>query len=84
MSVSTATDDGILVERHRDEGHVGSFEILYRRYFPRLVRLLAARLRDRDAAEDLAQETLVRALTHFDRFDASRPIWPWLKTIALN
>lgn len=33
-------------------------------------------------AEDLAQETLVRAFRSLPRFDATRPLWPWIKAIA--
>lgn len=33
-------------------------------------------------AEDLAQETFVRAFVHRERFDPERPLLPWLLTIA--
>jgi RNA polymerase sigma-70 factor, ECF subfamily len=33
-------------------------------------------------AEDLAQDTFVRALVHFERFDPERPLLPWLIAIA--
>lgn len=33
-------------------------------------------------AEDLAQETFVRAFVHFERFDPERPLLPWLFAIA--
>ena len=33
-------------------------------------------------AEDLAQDTFVRAFVHFERFDPSRPLLPWLIAIA--
>jgi RNA polymerase sigma-70 factor (ECF subfamily) len=35
-------------------------------------------------AEDLAQETFVRAFVHRERFDPERPLKPWLLTIARN
>jgi RNA polymerase sigma-70 factor (ECF subfamily) len=35
-------------------------------------------------AEDLAQETFVRAFVHRERFDSTRPLKPWLLTIARN
>lgn len=34
------------------------------------------------SAEDVAQETFVRAFVHFDRFDPERPLLPWLLAIA--
>jgi RNA polymerase sigma factor (sigma-70 family) len=58
--------------------------VLYRRYFPRLVRFCTRLTKDASAAEDIAQETLVRAHDHLERFDLGRPMWPWLKTIAKN
>ncbi|MBI3177659.1 MAG: sigma-70 family RNA polymerase sigma factor, partial [Chloroflexi bacterium] len=35
-------------------------------------------------AEDAAQETFLRAWRFLDKFDAARPIGPWLKRIAVN
>lgn len=35
-------------------------------------------------AEDIAQETFVRAFRSLDRFDVSRPLRPWLLAIAAN
>jgi RNA polymerase sigma-70 factor (ECF subfamily) len=52
---------------------------------PELVAYLARRTGDRQAAEDLAQDTLVRALTGLHRFtDRGDGIRPWLFTIARN
>jgi RNA polymerase sigma-70 factor (ECF subfamily) len=36
------------------------------------------------SADDLAQETFVRAYFALGRFDAGRPLYPWLRRIALN
>lgn len=35
-------------------------------------------------AEDAAQETLVRALRHLNRWDRTRPFEPWILAIAAN
>lgn len=61
-----------------------AFGFLYRRFYPRLVRLIIRKSGDRALAEDIAQETLLRALDKLHTFDSSRPLWPWLKTIATN
>lgn len=74
-------DDGALV-RQVLIGEQGAFDTIYQRFFPRLVRLCEQRVRDRSAAEDLAQETMIRALHNLAVFDTSRLMWPWLKTIA--
>jgi RNA polymerase sigma-70 factor (ECF subfamily) len=78
-----ASVDGALVELHLS-GHGDAFGALYREYFSRLVRLCRARTGDLATAEDLAQETLLRALNHIDSFQLDRPMWPWLKTIAVR
>ena len=38
----------------------------------------------RQDAEDVAQETLVRAVRHLGRWDGIRPLKPWVLTIAVN
>ncbi|MEX2459381.1 MAG: sigma-70 family RNA polymerase sigma factor [Actinomycetota bacterium] len=73
--------DGDLV-REFLHGQGLAFDVLYRRFFPRLVRLCRRRMSDSVHAEDIAQETLIRAFEHIDEFDRDRPMWPWLKTIA--
>jgi RNA polymerase sigma-70 factor, ECF subfamily len=41
-------------------------------------------LRHRQDAEDVAQESLVRAVRNLDRWDQVRPFLPWLLTITAN
>lgn len=38
----------------------------------------------RQDAEDITQETLVRAVRHLDHWDRERPLKPWVLTIAVN
>ena len=38
----------------------------------------------REDAEDAAQDSFVRAISHLNQWDQSRPIRPWLLTIAAN
>lgn len=59
------------------------FETAFRRNYPRLVRFLLRRGADRDLAEDIAQDALLRAFTSTG-LDLERPLWPFLKTIASN
>ena len=47
-------------------------------------RLAYLLLGDADEAEDVAQETFVRAFRALERFDPSRPLLPWLLSIAAN
>ena len=53
-------------------------------YGDRVFRLALRHTGDRTRAEDIAQETFLRAFTHLDRFDRSRPAGPWLFRIAVN
>src|SRR3954469_19059453 len=51
---------------------------------PRLVRLCARLSGNRDAAEDLAQETLLAAWRATDRLTEPEQYAPWLSAIARN
>lgn len=59
-------------------------EALHREFYARLVRVCANQLHDRNLAEDVAQDTILRALRFWGSYDADRPTWPWLKRIALH
>ena len=57
----------------------------YVRRFERAVFGLCLRmLGDRQEAEDVAQETFVRAVRNLDKWEPRRPMMPWLQTIAAN
>jgi RNA polymerase sigma-70 factor (ECF subfamily) len=57
---------------------------LVRRFQGRVFGLCYRMVGQLQDAEDMAQETFVRALRHLDRWDASREFEPWLLTIAGN
>lgn len=75
--------DGELVAAFQN-GDQRAFDALYERYRTRIVVFYRQRTRTPDAAEDYAHDVFVSALAHLDSFDRSRPMWPWLKTIARN
>ncbi len=58
------------------------FDALYRMHAPRVRALAYHRLRDSGQADDVVQETFLRAYRALDRLDPQRPAWPWLRTIA--
>lgn len=73
-----------LVQRSR-EGDLDAFESLYQRYSTVLFRSLLAITRDPGTAEDLLQESFVRAYNNLHRVDESvSSLSPWLHRIALN
>ncbi len=77
------TPDAKLIEEYL-AGDPAAFTTLYRRYFRRLSDSCARILKTRAAAEDAAQDALIRALDHLEDFDRRRPLWPWLRAIAMR
>ncbi len=67
--------------RRAQRGSVACFEELLRRYQSPLLHFLRQRGARADA-EDLVQETFVRAYRHLDRYNARWPFATWLFTIA--
>jgi RNA polymerase sigma-70 factor (ECF subfamily) len=75
--------DRELVDRAR-EGHAESFGQLVRRHQPRIQRLAMHMLRDRAEAEDVTQETFIRAYRALARFDGRSEPYTWFYRIAIN
>lgn len=65
-------------------GEAGLFELLMKRYNQRVYRIGRAVLRDDSEAEDLTQETWVRAFTHLKQFGERARFSTWLTRIALH
>jgi RNA polymerase sigma-70 factor (ECF subfamily) len=61
-----------------------AWEVIVRRHQEPVFRLAYLILGDAADAEDAAQETFIRAYTALDRFDETRPLRPWLLSIAAN
>lgn len=53
-------------------------------YGDRIYRLALRHTGDRCQAQDITQETFLRAYQHLHRYDRSRPAGPWLFKIATN
>jgi RNA polymerase sigma-70 factor (ECF subfamily) len=63
-------------------GDGAAWETLMREHQQAVFRLAYLLLGDADDAEDVAQETFIRTYRALERFDASRPLRPWLLRIA--
>jgi len=61
-----------------------SFEVLVRKNQGMIVRLALGMLRDRDAANDVAQETFFRAFRHYRSFRSEAAFSTWTYRIAVN
>ncbi|MFG0294788.1 MAG: RNA polymerase sigma factor [Maioricimonas sp. JB045] len=83
LDASSATCDARLVDEAR-RGNQDAFGELVLRYERRLLRVIMRFVRDPDLAEDLAQETFIRAFERLDQFDPSRRFGPWLFRIGVN
>src|SRR5215467_3106873 len=67
--------------RRARRGDAAAFDELVLRFHRPVHRFCWRLVRSADA-EDLAQDTFVRAFVHFERFDPERPLLPWLIAIA--
>lgn len=76
-------DESTLVQRAAG-GDAAAWDPLVREYQQAVFRLAYLFLGDADDAEDIAQETFLRAWNHLKRFDSTRPLRPWLLSIAAN
>src|SRR5277367_2044088 len=75
--------DRDLVDRAR-QGDKGAFGELVRRHQQRIFRLSAHMLRDRAEAEDVTQETFIRAYQALARFDGRSEPYTWFYRITIN
>lgn len=60
------------------------FDDLIQQYGKRLYGLCLALCADPALADDLYQDTWLRALQHFSQYDPARPFEPWLTRICVN
>jgi RNA polymerase sigma-70 factor (ECF subfamily) len=72
-----------LVRAYRN-GDVHAFEELHRRYVASIYRLVRRKLGDALLAEDIAQETFMKALRMMDRVDDTFNFGGWVHTVARN
>jgi len=78
-----ALADEEVVRRVR-AGQIDLFEVLMRRYNQRVYRIARAVLRSDTEAEDVTQETWVRAYAHLGQFAERAAFRTWLSRIALH
>lgn len=87
----TPTETPEAATRHEDvdlvarvlAGETALFEQIIRRHNRRLYRVARAIVRSNSEAEDVVQETYVRAFTHLHQFEARASFVSWLTRIAV-
>lgn len=82
-STSTSTFSDEEVVARVQAGDTALYEILMRRYNQRLFRIARSILRDDDEAEDVMQDTYVRAYASLHQFRGKAQFSTWLTKIAI-
>jgi len=85
MTVSSQTgfDESTLVAQARD-GDTRAFGELVRRYEGKVFRLAQHITQNREDAEDVLQETFLKAYEHLDQFKGDSKFYTWIVRIAVN
>jgi RNA polymerase sigma-70 factor (ECF subfamily) len=65
-------------------GDEPAFETLFKRYQPRIFALALRYTRVREDAEDIVQQTFLKAFVHLQRFEGKASFCTWLTRIAIN
>jgi len=66
------------------QGSSTAFAAIFDRYWLAVWRTAYAVTQRRDLADDVAQDTFVRAASSLSQFTDGRPLGPWLTRIAVN
>jgi RNA polymerase sigma-70 factor (ECF subfamily) len=80
---AVGSDEQALVQLAR-QGNQLAFADLVERHQAVVFGTALRLLRDRDVAAEVANRAFYRAYEHLNRFDASRPLRPWLVRIVAN
>src|SRR5512135_1446328 len=85
MTVSSLSgiDEAILVAQAR-ENDSRAFSELVRRYEGKIFRLAQHVTGNREDAEDVLQETFLKAYEHLDQFQGNSKFYTWIVRIAVN
>lgn len=82
MDAEGVEDAGLAAGAAAGDG--AAFDRLVERYSHRIFTHLYRLVRNREEAEDLTQETFLRAYRNLHRFDTTRPFKSWVYKIATN
>jgi RNA polymerase sigma-70 factor (ECF subfamily) len=82
-TVTPAFDESALVTRAK-AGDMDAFSELVRHYDRRVFRMAKQITQNDDDAEDVLQETFLKAYTHLDDFQGNSKFYTWLVRIAVN
>jgi RNA polymerase sigma-70 factor (ECF subfamily) len=83
VTSQAGTDESVLVAQAR-EGDTNAFGSLVRRYEGKIFRLAQHVTQNREDAEDVLQETFMKAYEHLDQFKGDSKFYTWIVRIAVN
>lgn len=83
IEAQEAVQDARLVERVL-RGDADAYGMLVSRHMRRAFSVAYRVLEHREDAEDVVQDSFIRALERIDQLDRSRPFRPWLLRIVVN
>src|ERR1051326_5333688 len=81
--IQPGIDEGALVTQVRAGGS-RAFNELVRRYEGKIFRLANHITQNREDAEDVLQETFLKAYEHLDQFKGDSKFYTWIVRIAVN
>jgi RNA polymerase sigma-70 factor (ECF subfamily) len=83
VSSQAGADETVLVAQAR-EGDTQAFGELVRRYESKIFRLAQHITQNREDAEDVLQETFLKAYEHLNQFQGQSKFYTWIVRIAVN
>jgi len=82
--MTAPTDRDLIIRARRGATGGDAFGELVTRYQTGVFNVCYRMLHERGAAEDLAQETFMRAYDRLHTFDLEREFGPWIRRVAAN
>ena len=84
LPVTETADDDLSLVRASKSGDVAAFEKLVERYDRKLLRIAQNLMHNREDAEEVVQETFLKAFQHMGQFRGDAKFSTWLIRIAMN
>ena len=83
--IEVPVDDELELGRPCQAGRCGfAFRLLLRRYEGKIFRLAMNITQNREDAEDVLQESFLKAYEHLDQFQGNSKFYTWIVRIAVN
>jgi RNA polymerase sigma-70 factor (ECF subfamily) len=84
IPVEVPVDDEMELVARARQGDTTSFSVLLRRYEGKIFRLAMNITQNREDAEDVLQESFLKAYEHLDQFLGNSKFYTWIVRIAVN